>query len=66
MTPFFSRLLRAPAEAASDLSGGLLALAFGGGVALLRGERPLPPRQGDLHRLHDLPRNRDNRGAMAG
>jgi len=34
--------LQAPAEAASDLGGGLLALAFGG-VALLRGERPLHP-----------------------
>ena len=42
MTPLFPRLLRAPADAASDLAGGLLALAFGG-VALLRGERPLHP-----------------------
>ena len=42
MTPFSSRLLRAPAYAACDLAGGLLALAFGG-VALLRGERPLHP-----------------------
>ena len=42
MTPLSSRLLRAPADAATDLAGGLLALAFGG-VALLRGERPLHP-----------------------
>lgn len=42
MTPFSSRLLRAPAEAASGLAGGLLALASGG-AALLRGERPLHP-----------------------
>lgn len=42
MTPLSSRLLQAPADAASDLAGGLLALAFGG-VALLRGKRPLHP-----------------------
>ena len=42
MTPLSSRLLRAPAVAVSDLAGGLLALAFGG-LALLRGERPLHP-----------------------
>ena len=29
MTPLSSRLLRAPAQAASDLAGGLLALARG-------------------------------------
>jgi hypothetical protein len=42
VTPLSSRLLRAPANAVSDLAGGLLALAFGG-VAMLRGERPLHP-----------------------
>ena len=42
MTSLSSRLLQAPADAATDLAGGLLALAFGG-VALLRGERPLHP-----------------------
>ena len=39
MTTLSSPLLRAPAQAASDLAGGLLALAFGA-VALRHGERP--------------------------
>ena len=40
MSPLFPRHLQAPADAASDLAGGLLGLAFGG-VALMRGKRPL-------------------------
>ena len=39
VSPLLSRLLHSPADAALNLAGGLLALAFGR-MALLRGERP--------------------------
>ena len=64
MTTLSSPMLRAPAQAASALAGGLLALGFGA-VALRHGERPCHPWRGDPHRLSDLSRYRDKRGAVA-